>query len=222
MDDGSDSVETSQRLLTCLSQQGITTVCATSHYYRRRESISRYLSRRTEAFRALAEKWSPGFPKLLPGAEVAFFPGMAENEDLSRLCLGATRTLLLEMPFTDWPASVCDEVMCLALDRGFRIVLAHPERYYQENQRALKRLSQAGVGFQVNADTLRRWSSRKTGLELLEMTEFPALGSDCHNLSSRAPHMEQAREIVKRKLGSAFLRELDGSMDELLQQTIKI
>lgn len=218
MDDGSDSLETTYQLLTLLSDQGITTVCATSHYYRRRESIDHYLNRRAAAYRALAPQWRSSFPKLLPGAEVAFFTGIAEEAHLDRLCYGATKTLLLEMPFTDWSASVEDEVMHLALDRDFHIVLAHPERYTDsgENLRTLGRFSQAGIGFQVNADTLLHWSTRKTGLSLLEMTAHPVLGSDSHNLTSRAPHIKQARDILAKKLGEAFLRRLDRSMEDLL------
>lgn len=217
IDDGSDGVQTSLQLLSRLADQGITTVCATSHYYRRRESIDSYIGRRAAALRQLAQAWQPGLPRLLPGAEAAFFPGIGEKENLDLLCLGDTRTLLVEMPFTSWPASVCEEVLHLALDREFRVVLAHPERYYPENQRALERLAQAGVGFQINADTLTHWSTRKTGLQLLQMTRFPALGSDSHNLTKRAPHIGQAREIVRKKLGEAFLAELDSSMNQLIR-----
>lgn len=216
MDDGSDSVETSLALLRELSAQGMTTVCATAHYYRRRESIDQYIARRISAFRSLSEHWSSDLPKLIPGAEIAFFPGIGEKENLSKLCLGGTRTLLVEMPFSHWPASVWEEVMHLELDRNFQVVLAHPERYTDANLQALKRLAQAGIGFQVNADTLIRWGTRKKGLELLEMTEFPALGSDCHNLTSRQPHIDKAREIMRKKKGEAFLRTLDESMEQML------
>lgn len=217
MDDGSDSVETSLALLRELSGQGMTTVCATSHYYRKRESIEQYIARRIQAFRTLSEHWSGDLPRLLPGAEVAFFPGMGEKENLSQLCLGGTNTLLVEMPFTQWPAAVWEETMHLALDRDFQVVLAHPERYAQENIQPLRKLAQAGVGFQVNADTLLHRSTRSTGLALLEMTQYPALGSDCHNLTSRPPRMAQARELLRKRKGDGFLRELDSTMNEFLR-----
>lgn len=219
MDDGSDGVETSAQLLRELASQGMDTVCATSHYYRRRESIEHYIERRTEAYRKLTQVWSPDFPKLLPGAETAYFMGMAEDPYLDKLCLGGTRTLLVEMPFTDWSTLVCDEVEHLALDCDLRIVLAHPERYLRDHEKSLQRFAQAGVGFQVNADTLLHWNSRKAGLKLLEMTDFPVLGSDCHNLASRAPHIAQAREVLRKKLGEGFVQTLDSSMNELLQPT---
>lgn len=217
MDDGSDSLETTSKLLGLLSDQEISTVCATSHYYRRRESIEQYLARRAEAVDSLESKLHPEFPEILLGAEVAFFSGMAEEEMLPGLCLGKTRTLLLEMPFTDWSSLVCDEVIHMALDRNFCIVLAHPERYSERNGKALERFAQAGVGFQVNADTLLHWGSRKAGIRLLEMTSFPALGTDCHNLTSRAPHMEKARKFLRKKLGDGFLQTLDSSMNALIQ-----
>lgn len=217
MDDGSDGVKTSLQLLRQLAAQGISTVCATSHYYRWREPFDSYISRRTAAFQQLVQDWEPELPRLLHGVEVAFFSGIGENENIDLLCLEGTRTLLVEMPFTFWSPSICDEVLSLALDREFQVVLAHPERYLPENKRSLERLAQAGIGFQVNADTLTHWNTRKTGLQLLTMTQFPALGSDSHNLGSRAPHIGQAREIVRKKLGKAFLEHLDSSMTRLLE-----
>lgn len=218
MDDGSDNVETTVKLLRMLSEQGVTRVCATSHYYRKCGQIEDYLSCRAAACRKLEAAWNSSFPQLLLGAEVAFFSEMSEESELSSLCFERTRTLLLEMPFTEWTPIVVEEVMHLALDCDFHIVLAHPERYLyaRENVRHLEQFAQAGIGFQVNADALLRWNTRKIGLQLLQMTRFPALGSDSHNLANRAPHIGKARAYITKKLGESFLCELDSSMNELL------
>ena len=44
------------------------------------------------------------------------------------------------------------------------------------------------------------------------------LGSDCHNLSSRAPNLMQAREIIHRKLGEPVLRRIDENTEKLLRR----
>ena len=46
MDDGSESVEMSLAMLQALAGMGVGTVCATSHYYARENSITMYLARR--------------------------------------------------------------------------------------------------------------------------------------------------------------------------------
>lgn len=210
MDDGARDRETSLSLLKILKEQGVDTVCATSHYYEGKESIRSFDERRKKA---LAELRDPEFIPLIPGAEVAFFSGISSCEHLNLLCYCSSKTLLLEMPFIDWTKAQVDEVISLVLERGYKIILAHPERYLfsKSNERALERFYHLPVAFQVNADTLTRWSSRKTGLELLQMTRHPLIGSDCHNMTNRAPHMNNARQLVARKLGDDFLDRIDST-----------
>lgn len=210
MDDGSRSVEMSLELLRNLRKQGATVVCCTSHYYAMQESIDRYVERRKAAFNALFPKMDRSMPSLVLGAEVAWFRNMSRY-DLKPLCLGEGRTLLLEMPFSDWSQQVVEEVISLVLDRDYRIILVHPERFCfsKGNRRYLERLAELPIAFQVNADTFLDWRTRKQGLSLLETTRFPLLGSDTHNLTSRAPHLGKAREIIEKKLGKEFLQRIE-------------
>lgn len=218
MDDGSDGVETSLAMLERLAAQGVTMVCATSHYYAEKESIDVFAWRRNQALNRLreglallmAEKGMP-VPDILPGAEVAFFSGICESSQLDQLCLQGTSTLLVEMPFTEWNRFQIEEILSLVLDRDYQVVLVHPERFCfsKINVRYLKKLAELPIAFQVNADTLTRWRTRRQGMELLKLTDWPLLGTDCHNLTSRSPHMDLARSAVKKQLGSEFLRKID-------------
>ena len=56
MDDGSESVEMSLAMLQALAGMGVGTVCATSHYYARENSITMYLARRAAALNALSRQ----------------------------------------------------------------------------------------------------------------------------------------------------------------------
>lgn len=210
MDDGSQSVEMSLELLKSLRQQGVTVVCCTSHYYAMRESIDSFVQRRKAAFEKLFARMDKSHPALVLGAEVAWFRNMSRY-DLTPLCLGGQRTMLLEMPFTDWSQQVVEEVISLVLDKDYRVILVHPERfcYSKGNRRYLERLAELPIAFQVNADTFLDWRSRKQGLSLLQTTRIPLLGSDTHNLTSRAPHIEKARKIIEKNLGKDFLRKIE-------------
>ncbi|OUP27858.1 hypothetical protein B5F27_08640 [Faecalibacterium sp. An192] len=158
-------------------------------------------------------------PRILPAAEVAFFSGMGECADLEQLCIRGTRTLMLEMPFTEWNDFQIEEVSALVLDRGFHVVLVHPERFCgsKNNVWRLKELAELPVAFQVNAGTLIRWRTRKLGLKLLQETQYPLLGSDCHNLTTRPPNLAEGRGVVARKLGETFLMKMDQSAARLIE-----
>lgn len=218
MDDGSPDVETSVQMLQLLKAQGAERVCLTSHYYAWDEDISQFAERRQAAFEALQPHADSMI--LVPGAEVAFFPDIERCEQLDELCLRGTRTLLLEMPFSEWTQHQREQILSMRIDRGYDVVLVHPERflYSKGNEQILEYLAEFSVPFQVNAATLTHWRTRRTGLRLLEMTEYPLLGTDCHNLTTRKPCLDEARKVIRRKLGEDFLLEIDETAQMLLEE----
>lgn len=62
IDDGSDSVEMSLDMLRREAEQGVGTVCASSHYYAHREGIKAFCARRAEALERLASAIRPISP----------------------------------------------------------------------------------------------------------------------------------------------------------------
>lgn len=219
LDDGSDSVEMSLAMLQREAEQGVKTVCATPHYYPKHHSIANFCERRAAALEKLMAVWQQGLPRIVLAAEVAFFSGIGEYPSLEQLCIQETRTLLLEMPFTEWNDFQAGEVSTLVLDRGFHVVLVHPERFCfsGSNRWMLRKLAQLPIGLQINAESLLHWGTRHLAVELLQLARYPLLGSDCHNLSSRPPNLKEGRAVVKRKLGEQFLRQ----MDQNAQQAVR-
>ena len=210
MDDGSEAVDVSLAILRQEKEQGVGMVCATSHYYARQNSIPDFCARRAEALERLSAVLTDDLPRVLPAAEVAYFPYM-EEQDLSPLCIQGTRTLMLEMPFADWTDLQVETVEALALDCGYQVVLVHPERFCfsGSNRSQLRRLAQLPIGLQVNAGSLIRWQTRRLALDLLQLAQMPLLGSDCHNLTSRPPNLKGGRAVIQRKLGEDFLSQMD-------------
>ena len=210
MDDGSEAVDVSLAILRQEKEQGVDVVCATSHYYARQNSIPDFCARRAEALKRLSAVLTDDLPRVLPAAEVAYFPHM-EEQDLSPLCIQGTRTLMLEMPFADWTDLQVEAVEALALDCGYQVVLVHPERFCfsGSNRSQLRRLAQLPIGLQVNAGSLIRWQTRRLALDMLQLAHWPLLGSDCHNLTSRPPNLKGGRAVIRRKLGEDFLNQMD-------------
>lgn len=210
MDDGSKALDVSLAILRQEKEQGVDVVCATSHYYARQNSIPDFCARRSEAMERLTAVLTDDLPRVLPAAEVAYFPHM-EEQDLSPLCIRGTRTLMLEMPFADWTDLQVETVNSLALDHHYNVVLVHPERFCfsGSNRSQLRRLAQLPIGLQVNAGSLIRWQTRRLALDLLQLAQMPLLGSDCHNLTSRPPNLKGGRAVIRRKLGEDFLNQMD-------------
>ena len=219
MDDGSKALDVSLAILRQEKEQGVGVVCATSHYYARQNSIPDFCARRAEAMErltaAIAES-KESLPQILPAAEVAYFSHM-EEQDLSPLCIQGTRTLMLEMPFSDWTGLQLETVEALVLDCRYDVVLVHPERFCfsKSNKHRLEKLAELPIGLQINAGSLLRWGTRRLALDLLQLAHWPLLGSDCHNLTSRPPNLKEGRKVVMQKLGEAFLDQMDRNAERL-------
>ena len=102
VDDGSRDVEESIKMLSELKAQGIEYVVATPHFIANAESVDEFLKRRDEAYASLTAVAGEDLPKILCGAEVKYYPGIARMEGLEKLTVGDTRILLLEMPMAKW------------------------------------------------------------------------------------------------------------------------
>lgn len=223
MDDGSPDIETSVQMLHQQAEQGVSIICATSHYYVEQNQITTFCQRRSESLEKLLNASPDGMPRIIPAAEVSFFSGISEQVGLERLCIQDTCTLMLEMPFSEWSDYQIEEVSALVLDRGFNVVLVHPERFCagKGNREKLHQMEELPVALQVNAGTLLHWRRRRLGLQLLQEAPIPLLGSDCHNLTNRIPNLQEARKIVGQKLGASFLDQIDRNAECLIQPTIE-
>ena len=218
MDDGAASVEESLRLLEALSRQGITTVAATPHFYADRESPGEFFDRRQKSVSLLTEKREPGMT-VLTGAEVCYYPGISRTERLPEFTIGATGLLLLEMPFSEWTASVVKEVCSIRRDRQLRVVIAHIDRYFGVGgvSGRMEDLLRSGVLFQLNAGVFLDRRRRGAALELLEDRAAHFVASDCHNTKTRAPRLDEAYSVIGKKLGEDTLRWLRENSERALE-----
>ena len=218
MDDGSKNPGMSADLLSLLHYQGVTTVVATPHFYPKNESPQDFLDRRAAAAAALPTP--PEGMQVLLGAEVAYFPGMGTSESMIPLQIGNTKLLLVEMPFQPWTDRMIRDICDIPMQLGLIPVLAHVNRYPGRQQLSafLPALLDAGVLFQCNCEAFDGFQSRRWALKLIEAGHIQFLGTDCHDLVQRPPKMNLARQIIEKKLGMAFLRELDEAAADLLSE----
>lgn len=206
MDDGSKDVEMSMNMLRAMAQQGIGQVFATSHYYPV-ESVRAFLERRDRAARELVgamEQAKEQLPRICLGAEVAYRPGIGYEEDLKLLCLGKSEYLLLELPFAPWGKDVIRDIRNMVCTRGITPVLAHLERYLKlQKKKTIYEVLDQGVLVQMNAEALLQPATRWTAGRMLRQGLVHLLGSDCHNMSGRAPNLGKAVQNLEKRRGMA-------------------
>lgn len=107
--------------------------------------------------------------------------------------------LLFETNFISEPLTL-NEFIFAATTRGYRPVLAHPERYLylQDNIARIEDLANRGVLFQVNLGSLAGFYNRgiqTMASRLVDMGMVHFLGSDCHNLQ----HVEGIAKASKSR-----------------------
>ena len=219
IDDGSDSVETSLAMLDMWRNQKIDRLCATPHFYAEHNTPRRFLRNRDAAYQELMEaaRGRKGYPKILLGAEVRFFDGISNVAALPTLCLEGTDLLLLEMPFTRWTDRMLREVAEIRR-RGMIPVAAHIERYLDFNSKSMIRhFMDLDILIQCNAEFFLSKRTSRKALSLLKDRRIHFIGSDAHNLSSRAPNMDEALQLIQKKLGTRtieYLRRMEEMIDE--------
>ncbi len=210
IDDGSKDVGMSLNMVEALKNQGVDTICATSHFYATQRTPRRFLQRRQEAYEKLKAELQEDAPRILLGAEVLFFPGISRMEELSGLCLEGTDLLLLEMPFETWTEYMVREVTELARSKCFTILLAHIERYYFKQPVSVwDSFLENDILMQSNAEFFLPFGTRHKALRLLKEGRIHLLGTDCHNMSSRAPHMDAALRQIRKHVGEDRIAEMD-------------
>lgn len=216
MDDGSDNINTSIKLMECLEQQEIDTLCLSSHYYFFNESINDYIDRRNKAYELLIKNYS-GNIKLIKGAEVYYYKGISLNEEIDKLCLEGSDLLLLELP---WGNKI-DTNELLSLNNQLTIVLAHIERYLDlYSIEEIKHLVDRGIYLQVNSETFND-KEYKYIKELFEEGYIHFIGTDTHNLENRKPTMDVFKKCVIDKWGEEYYYKYIEQMKELFWSRFK-
>ena len=212
IDDGSHSSEQSLAMLAEAAKQGVTHVVATPHFYARHSDPDTFLAKRAVAAltleRAMAGRTD--LPKVILGAEVHYFSGIGESEHISRLTIGDTRLILIEMPSPPWTEAMYRDLENIRIFQGLTPIIAHVERYIRpfRTYGIPRRLEQLPVLVQANAEFFLNPATAAMALRMLRKGQIHLLGSDCHNLTDRAPNLGHARRVVAQKLGRTALSEV--------------
>ena len=223
IDDGSKDIAMSLEMIRRSMEQGVEGIVFTPHFYADMDSPDTFLNRRNEALRTLETYFNqlPGTPIYAAGAEVHYFRGMSRVDDIERLCIGRSPYILIEMPFRPWQPQMIDEIEEISDVLGLRVIIAHIERYLDQDKRLVKRLiSNPDLVIQSNAEFFieRRTTSKAT--KMLSRGIIDVIGSDSHNLGSRHPNIAEALDIIARKPGEDAIRRLSSNGRLILESAL--
>jgi protein-tyrosine phosphatase len=224
VDDGASSVEDALLALEALAAEGVGALITTPHLLLPQlESIAavdRELDRHRRSFDQLAEAGATGTrpsPAIGLGQEIWAPDAASLRRALSSPALGMGESdyLLVEFGF-DLRGDHLDVVQA-ALDAGWRIVIAHPERYRPVEGTDLLELAaawhEAGALLQVNAGSLGghyvrsnphslalAWALVERGLAALVATD--------HHASNRPVSVQEAWNLLVGRGGEVLARRL--------------
>ena len=200
IDDGSKNVEMSLAMLDLEVRQGVEGIIFTPHFYADMNSPLTFLRRRENAVRELEANLSrlPQVPDYRLGAEVHFFRGMSRSDGIESLCIGNSNYILIEMPFRNWQPQFIDEIEEISDVLGLRVIIAHIERYLDQDRRLVNRLLE-NPDFLIQCNAEFFIERTKPALNLMKTGRIDLLGSDSHNLEHRRPNLADAVQIMQKK-----------------------
>jgi protein-tyrosine phosphatase len=198
IDDGAGCIAEAVEMTKSLLDQDIVKAVCTPHFNPMQISLQEFISKRTAAMRLMNDSKV----ELISGSETMLQTYLFHYPDLSELCIGNTRYLLIELPYSKKK----DEGIYGTIEKLISYyntipVIAHIERYDIAN-RSIKKLRDMGCVIQLNTTSLVKKKSRNQAVRYLKDGLIDVLGSDCHNMSNRPPVITQALDIITDEIGS--------------------
>lgn len=208
VDDGSEDMEMSMKLLEMDYEDGVRNIIITPHFRRKMFTPPDELV--VTNFEKLRKKAKKAFPdlNLYLGCEMHKHSEMMElleKDTPWKKTMAGSSYLLLEFKDDD-PLSRIEKYANMTVRAGYKPILAHIERYeaLKGREDVLEKLRHLGVKLQVNADSiigLEGWGVKRKVKKWLKAGLISFIGSDGHNLDDRQPHMGKAAKKVEKLLG---------------------
>ena len=191
VDDGCKSLEEARECLLMCKKNGVDSVILTPHY-----SIRDKKEKLINAFEEFKKQVSDIDINIYFGAEMMYSRGFLKAlREKKAITLNDSEYLLIEFELFDAGYDIRSslyDIKCL----GYKIILAHPERYSYISIKELEQLKRDGVLFQVNTTSLNgshgtAIKNRALQLHKLKMIDF--ISSDCHSPNGlRSPNLDES------------------------------
>jgi len=221
MDDGATDSHISVEMLKRLKQQGVNTVILTPHFYTDKETLADFISRRATSFHTLLSVSDQLDIRLMLACEMYLTDYIFNYEDISPLCVNSGKYLLTELPFScHFSSSTLDRISRLIATLNVVPVLAHIERYphLMKDKKCLCKLIEMGCLAQINLDSLSDgFLQRRTLLNYINENLVHIVGTDCHNMTTRAPWYLEGIQLIEKRSGRESVETLMHNALQIIQ-----
>ncbi|MEO0311029.1 MAG: hypothetical protein RIQ89_686 [Bacteroidota bacterium] len=200
IDDGSPDMETTLSLINGLRELGFTKAITTPHImsdsYRNTPAIiNEVLAKVKQELIRLEINFS-----IEAAAEYYLDDDFLEKLKTEKLLTFSNNYLLFEISYIN-PPDYLSKVIFDIQSRGYKPVLAHPERYayWLNNMQIYDQLKSQGVLFQLNTIALTGYyggAPKKIAEQLIKKNYYEFIGSDMH----KKAHLEALGRSVNEKL----------------------
>ena len=191
IDDGARTFEDSVSIVRWLADQGVTDIITTPHYIDETD----YTSPKSKNMQLL-NKLKKELKAQKIDVNISLGNEIYINDKIINLIkakkiasLNSSKYLLIELPLeNEFPNF--EDYFCELLNAGYKVILAHPERYYivQKNYKILKELSEIGVLFQCNTASILGKYGRGAKRVMKKMAKDKLIftvSSDAHHYGRR-------------------------------------
>lgn len=218
IDDGAGDIDESISMLEYSKKQGVDIIVATPHYYTE-TSIDEFIDKRKNSYEALIGECNNrkvDIPKIILGAEVYLTNDLFDAGDISKLCIGNSNTILVEMPYSYWHSIYYDKIYYMYSKYKLKPVMAHLDRYLLADKKSvdIKKLLGMEVFVQINADTIAY--DKKLAKRILREDMIDVLGSDTHDMEFRKSYIKEAETYIRSKFGDEVMSNIIDKSKSLL------
>ena len=218
VDDGAQTLEESIEMLKVAEDDGLTKVINTSHSVPGIKFENDAKSLQAVYQEVVAEMKRKGMKiELIIGSEIMLTPGAIQwLRDRKSATINSTNWILVEIPWNKNLLFDIDEDKALAqvAEMGYRILIAHPERYpqVQDDYHKLADWKALGYNFQINRTSLLDTSREiiyKLAWRMLNDGYCDVIGTDAHkSIGMRVNKLSDIYVIIERNYGLAEAQRL--------------
>lgn len=213
MDDGSESLEMSLRMLEMAQAAGTTDIILTPHNKPNRRNIyANELLAQIEELQSHMAKQGINI-RLYPGNEIYYRMDVAERIQIGKAStMAGSKYVLLEYnPMDEWDyiRRGVDDMLA----EGYVPIIAHVERYenvMKDIDRAFS-LKNMGCYLQINASSVLGevgWDYKKKCKAMLKAGIVSFVASDAHDDKKRVPTLDKCVKYITKKYGESYANKL--------------
>lgn len=204
VDDGSDSLETSIKMIQKEISDGVTDIILTPHYNKRSKSFNkeRIISNYHQLLKEVKDRNLN--INLYLGYEIYYREGMLK--EIEGFTIANSKYLLIE--FSTNIQTDIEELVYDLVSNGYKPIIAHCERYTYLSIDDYIKIKEAGALLQVNAATVigkHGLKLKRRFKKLLSLGLVDFIASDMHNLSDRNSYMKDAFYYINKKLDREYI-----------------